>query len=30
LHHADLIAAVNNRPVRLAEPGHGPISEIIA
>lgn len=30
LHHEDLTTVVNNRPVRLVEPGHGPITKIIA
>jgi hypothetical protein len=30
LRHEDLTTVVNNRPVRLVEPGHGPISKIIA
>ena len=30
LNHEDLTAVVNNRPVRLVEQGHGPITKIIA
>ena len=29
LHHEDLTAVVNNRPVRLVEHGHGPIMKIL-
>jgi hypothetical protein len=29
LHHEDLTTVVNNRPVRLVEPGHGPITKVI-